>query len=306
MFVRHLSYFVALAREQHFARAADSCHITQPTLSAAIRKLETDLEVPLVVRGHRFLGLTSEGERVLAWARQILNDYDGLRLDLAGAGAGLRGTLRLGVIPAAMPLISFLTARFSSCHPVATVEVNSMTSRAIQRALDTFELDAGITYLDNEPLVHVRSIPLYKERYVFVTGKDCRHAGRCSISWREAAQERLCLLSEDMQNRRIIDGVFESLGLRIRPAIVSNSFLAICSHLRQGGFASIVPNSFFYVFVESPGLIAIELTEPGHSQVIGLVLGDREPLPPMAVAISAAARDAVLAKGIAAAAGDRF
>ncbi len=111
MFVRHLSYFVALTRERHFARAADACHIIQPTLSAAMRKLETDLDVPLVVRGHRFLGLTSEGERVLAWARQILNDYDCLRLDLTGSPASLRGTLRLGAIPAAMPLVSFLTAR---------------------------------------------------------------------------------------------------------------------------------------------------------------------------------------------------
>jgi DNA-binding transcriptional LysR family regulator len=54
MFVRHLSYFVALARERHFGRAAEACHITQPTLSAAMRKLENNLEVPLVVRGHRY------------------------------------------------------------------------------------------------------------------------------------------------------------------------------------------------------------------------------------------------------------
>jgi DNA-binding transcriptional LysR family regulator len=85
---------------------------------------------------------------VLSWARQILNDYDGLRIDLAGTRTGLSGTLRLGVVPAAMPLVSSLTGRFSLCHPDATVEVSSMTSRAIQRALDIFELDAGITYLE--------------------------------------------------------------------------------------------------------------------------------------------------------------
>jgi DNA-binding transcriptional LysR family regulator len=243
---------------------------------------------------------------VLSWARQILNDYDGLRIDLAGTRTGLSGTLRLDVVPAAMPLVSFLTARFSLCHPDATVEVSSMTSRAIQRALDIFELDAGITYLDNEPLEHVRSIPLYKERYVFVTGDDARHAGRESIAWSEAAQDRLCLLSEDMQNRRIIDAILKSLGLKVRPAIVSNSFLGVCSHLRQGGFASIVPHSFFYVFVKFHGLVAIDLVEPAHSQMIGLVLSDRDPLPPMAAAISATARDAILAKGIAAAASTGF
>ena len=175
--LRHLSYFVTLAREKHFARAAEACHISQPTLSAAIRKLEDDLQVRLALRGHRFLGLTAEGERVLTWAQQILNDYDGLQIDLTGLRGGLTGStgsLRLGVNPAAMPLVSCLTARFSSAHPAATVEVISMTSRSIQKGLDSFEIDAGVTYLDNEPLDHVRRMPLYKERYIFVTSGESR------------------------------------------------------------------------------------------------------------------------------------
>lgn len=303
MFVRHLSYFVALAREKHFARAAEACHIAQPTLSAAIRKLEDDLEVRLVIRGHRFVGLTAEGERVLGWARQILNDYDGLRLDLKGLRSGLSGTLRLGVIPAAMPLVSCLTAQFSTAHLAATVEVTSMTSRSIQTGLDTFELDAGVTYLDNEPLENVRRFALYRERYVFVTHCNNPYAGQRAITWREAARERLCLLSEDMQNRRIIDGVLEALGTTANPTIVSNSFLGICSYVRHGGFASIVPQSFFHVFVNCRDLVGIELIEPTHSQMIGFVLSDRDPLPPMARALLAGTRQSDFADGLAAAVG---
>ncbi len=162
MILRHLSYFVTLAREKHFARAADVCHISQPALSAAIRKLEDDLEVRLVVRGHRFLGLTAEGGRILAWAQQILSDYDGLRIELNGLGLGLSGSLRLGVIPAAMPPVSCLTARFLAAHPGASVEVRSMTSRSIQKALDSFEIDAGVTYLDNELLEMCARFPSIK------------------------------------------------------------------------------------------------------------------------------------------------
>ena len=66
------------------AKTAEACNVAQPTLSAAIRKLEEDLRVPLVVRGHRFLGLTAESETVLAWGRQILTDYESLRADLSG------------------------------------------------------------------------------------------------------------------------------------------------------------------------------------------------------------------------------
>jgi DNA-binding transcriptional LysR family regulator len=298
MFLRHLSYFTTLAREKHFARAAEACHISQPALSAAIRKLEVDLEVRLVVRGHRFLGLTTEGGRVLAWAQKILSDYDGLRIELNGLGSGLSGSLRLGVIPAAMPPVSCLTARFLAAHPGASVEVRSMTSRAIQKALDSFEIDAGVTYLDNEPLEHVRRIPLYKERYIFVTSGGGRYEGRRAISWREAAGERLCLLSEDMQNRRIINAVFESLEIKPKPPVVSNSFLGVCSYLRHGGFASIVPHTFFYVFAGSRDLVGIDLVEPAYDQLIGLVLTDREPLPPMANALTASLRAADFENGL--------
>src|SRR3546814_14881725 len=85
MLIRHLAYFLPLSKGWHYARAADACHITQPTLSAAIRKLEEDLGVPLVARGHRFTGLTPEGEKLIAWSRQLLTDYQSLINDLAGA-----------------------------------------------------------------------------------------------------------------------------------------------------------------------------------------------------------------------------
>jgi hypothetical protein len=80
-----------------------------------------------------------------------------------------------------------------------------------------------------------------------------------------------------MQNRRIIDKLAASIGVMIRPEIVNNSFLPMCSHLRHGEWASIVPHTFFYVFGGSPGLIAVDFIEPVHSHAIGLVLSDRGP-----------------------------
>ena len=287
MLVRHLSYFVTLARERHFARAAELCNVAQPTLSAAIRKLEEDLDARLVVRGHRFTGLTPEGERVLAWGRQILTDYNSLQEDLSRLKRGVVGTLRIGVIPAAMPSVAFLTAQFCKDHPAADVEIHSLTSRAIQQSLDAFEIDGGVTYLENEPLEHVRRVPLYRERYVFVTRSTHPLAKRRSITWAEAATERLCLLSEDMQNRRIINNVAASIGVAVRPSVVSNSFLGICSHLRHGEWSSIVPHTFSYVFGDAPDLVSIELVEPMHSQAIGLVLSNRDPPSPMSSALLA-------------------
>jgi DNA-binding transcriptional LysR family regulator len=285
MLIRHLSYFIALAREQHFARAAEACNITQPTLTAAIQKLEEDLGVRLVIRDHRFVRLTEEGEKLLVWGRQILVDYGSLKDDLAGLRRGLVGTLHLGVIPAAMSVVSFLTSRFAAAHPAARVVIRSMTSRAIERALEAFEIDAGVTYLENEPLQNVRKVPLYRERYVFVARRGHPAASNTTIGWKEAAAQRLCLLSEDMQNRRIINNVAASIGVEIKPDVVSNSYLAVLSHVRHGEWASIVPHTFARLFFGDADLVAVDIVEPVHTQSVGLVLSDREPLSPMSGAL---------------------
>ena len=83
MLLRQLEYLLALAKERHFARGAAACHVSQPSLSAAIRKLERELGVPIVLRSHRFAGFTPEGERVLAWAHRFLVAADALRHDLS-------------------------------------------------------------------------------------------------------------------------------------------------------------------------------------------------------------------------------
>src|SRR3546814_17188434 len=81
------------------------------------------------------------------------------------ARTGLVGELRFGVIPAAMPAVSFITARFCDANPGATVSNRSLTSRAIAEGLDAFELDGGLTYLETDPIENVRRVSLYRERY---------------------------------------------------------------------------------------------------------------------------------------------
>jgi DNA-binding transcriptional LysR family regulator len=290
MLLRHLRYFAILAREKHFARAAHVCNISQPTLSGAIATLEKELGVRLVVRGRRFLDLTPEGRLVLDGAYQLLAQEDGLRQGLERLRGGLSGVLRLGVIPAAMPVVGLLTEPFCATHPAVTVEVQSVSSKVIQADLDAFALDAGVTYLDNEPLSHVRRLPLYFERYLVATAARGTLGARTQISWREAASLRLCLLSDDMQNRRILNSVFGFHGLEVRPDVVSNSFLGILSHLRTGAWSSIVPHTFTQLFGAQQDIVLIPLVEPAHMQSIGLVTSDREPPPPMARALEACAR----------------
>src|ERR1700724_4144687 len=92
MFIRQLEYLVTLAREKHFAKAAEACHVSQPALSSALRGLEKERGVMIVQRGRRYMGLTIEGERVLTWAQQTLASLSNMREDASVAKSTLRGS----------------------------------------------------------------------------------------------------------------------------------------------------------------------------------------------------------------------
>jgi len=290
MIVRHLQYLTLLARERHFARAAAACNVTQSTLSAGIKQLEESLGVLIVERGQRFIGLTDEGERVLAWAQRVLADYEGLHQELSEMREGLVGKLRIGAIPVTLPIIPLLTSPFAQRHSRTDIKVISQTSIEIQRHLDDFSLDVGITYLDNEPLARVRTLPLYRERYVLVTRADGALKGHSSIGWADAAVMPLCLLTPDMQNRRILDMHFREAGTEVHAILETNSLVTLWSHLRLGHWSTVVPHTFLMLMGEMEGLTAIPLSNPHAFHMIGLVASDRDPLAPVARALLSVAR----------------
>jgi len=282
MILRHLEYLVALAREQHFGRAAVACGVTQPTLSAAIRELESELDVLIVERGRRFGGLTAEGERVVEWARRILSDRDALRQEVGSAKQGLAGRLVLGVIPTALATVGLLISPFQRNHPRVGIKVLSLSSIEIQRGLDIFDLDAGISYLDNEPVQRVGTLPLYRERYFLVTGDRSVFRRRDSVTWAEAADLPLCLLTADMQNRRIINGVFHEAKRAPTPLVETNSILALYAQVRSKGMATVLTQASLYLLGMPRWLRAFPLVAPAARRTIGLVYPDREPQRPVA------------------------
>jgi DNA-binding transcriptional LysR family regulator len=289
MVIKQLAYLVALAREQHFARAAKACNISQPTLSGAIKTLEDELGVPLVERGHRFTGLTAEGAMIVEHAKRILGEIDLMGQSISDVRKGLKGRLRLGAIPTALPLVAQITGPFSERYPAVTLTVLSMTSNAIQSAIDNFDIDVGLTYLDNEPLERVISKPLYSETYVLLTRTDSALAARDEIGWREAAALNLCLLTPDMQNRRIIDGIFRSVGKAPVPVMETNSIFNLCTHAAVPGWMSIVPSQLARFFGIPAGLKSLRLVEPSASRSVGLIIADRQPQSPLAQSLIAIA-----------------
>jgi DNA-binding transcriptional LysR family regulator len=293
MDIRQIQYLAALAREKHFTRAAQACNVTQPTLSGRIRQLEQELGVPIVERGQRYIRLTPEGERVLKWAHLILDNWQSLNQELAqikGKKGELVGRLVLGVVPSALPMVSQLTKAMQGPHPSVDFSILSHSSEEIIRALSDFSIDAGITYLDNEPVEGLLQAVLYRERYCLFVGEAHELAKAKTVTWFEAAQLPLCLLTPNMQNRRIIDRAFLAANAQPSPRLETNSIMNLFSSVRTMGLASIMPEYFQNALGPMEGVKAVPLVEPAVEHAVGLVAVNREPLSPLVGALFAAAK----------------
>ncbi|MEU2234868.1 LysR family transcriptional regulator [Streptomyces vietnamensis] len=278
MLFRQLEYLVALSRERHFARAAQACHVSQPALSEAIRKLEDELDVPLVLRGRRYEGLTPEGERIVVWAQRLLADRDALKSEVGALRTGLSGRIRIGAVPTASGAVALLTAPFCLAHPLVTVEVAAdLRSEDVLRQLRNFEIDAGVTYLHKGLADHFQAVPLYEERYVLLTGTADALPQRASATWEEASRLPLCLLTGTMQGRQVLDEVFAEVGVRPSPRVETDSVASLFAHVRTGRWASIVPHTWLHVFGVPHGMRAVPMAEPARSVPVGLVTVVREP-----------------------------
>ena len=285
-----LEYLIALSREQHFGRAAESCGVTQPTLSAGIKQLEETLGVLLVQRGSRFIGLTPEGQRTLDWARRIVGDARAMREEIKALRQGLTGQLRIAAIPTTLAMVAALTTPFRARHPDVRFTILSRTSIEILNALENLQIDAGLTYLDNEPLGRVSAVPLYHERYQLLTASDAPLGDRITVTWAEVATVPLCLLTPDMQNRRIIDGLLRAAGGELQPTLESNSMIALFAHVRTGRWASVMPAQLAETLGLTTTIRAIPIVEPEAMHTIGLVVPMREPMTPLTAALVAEAR----------------
>jgi DNA-binding transcriptional LysR family regulator len=293
-----LEYLMALARERHFGRAAESCGVTQPTLSAGIKQLEETLGVLLVQRGSRFIGLTPEGERTLDWARRIVGDSRAMRQEIKALKHGLAGRLRIAAIPTALAMVASLTTPYRARHPNVQFTILSKTSIEVLTLLENLEIDAGLTYLDNEPLGRVNTVPLYQERYQLLTASDAPLGTRDTVTWAEVAQVPLCLLTPDMQNRRIIEQLLREAGGDPQPTLESNSVVVLFSHVRTGRWASVMPAKLAETLGLTDTIRAIPIVEPEAVHTVGLVVPAREPMTPLNAALVAEARG--LAKTLAA------
>ena len=159
------------------------------------------------------------------------------------------------------------------------------------RPLENLEVDAGLTYLDNEPLGRVKSVPLYQEEYRLLTSASGALGDRDAVTWSEVGKVPLCLLTPDMQNRRIIDRALRSAGAEATPTLTSNSIIVLYTHVKTGRWASVMPAKLAETLGFSDAVRAIPIIDPLVSYNVGLLIPQREPLTPQIAALVQVARE---------------
>jgi len=196
MTLSELRYLVAVADLRHFSRAAERCHITQPTLSVQLRKLEEFLGVTLFERGRRSVTITPVGERIVTHARRILEEADQIS-ELARQDKGvLASPLRLGVIPTLGPYLLPLFLRpLHEKYPDLRLILREDLTDHLLAALATHELDALLLALPSDGQ-NRRVMALFDEPFWFACPQDHPLAARADIDEADLAGQKLLLLDE--------------------------------------------------------------------------------------------------------------
>lgn len=277
LIIRNFEYLLALNREKHFARAATSCRVSQPTLSAGIKQLEEDMDVRIVNRGQRFEGFTPEGERVLAWAQQMMEDCMRLKQELHGLrGSGLQGPFRLGMLPATSALASILSVAFAEKFPGLQISIETSEAARLLQSVRQGELDVALMYLDETPGEGLDAYALYRERMFLFTAAGI---GDRRATWAEAASLPLCLLRSSLP--RAAEAKLE----KAAKTTYTDSPAVLAAHVASGRWSTVLPQSLATMLTKTPALQAVAIAKPAEQANVGFVTVKSNPLPAAAHAL---------------------
>jgi DNA-binding transcriptional LysR family regulator len=204
--LRHLRYFVAVAEELSFSRAADRLHMAASPVSQAIRQLEAELGVELFVRTTRHVELTAAGRRLLADGVAALQAVDGAFANAALAGRGVLGTLRVGSSPAARHEIRpLLLARLREAHPQIAVDASEATTGNLCRELLSHRLDVALGFCTEPVPGLARRVLRHERMHVFML-RSHRFASASQLELEALSGDRFVVPSEELNagfNRRL-------------------------------------------------------------------------------------------------------
>ncbi|CAB3756554.1 LysR family transcriptional regulator [Burkholderia sp. MSh2] len=263
MIVRNFEYLIALNREGHYGRAAQSCNVSQPTLSAGIKQLEKDLDTQIVHHGKRYDGLTKEGTLVLAWAQQMHEDCKGLRRELSALHRGIEGPFRLGVLPGMSAVAPILSVALAEKIPLLEQSITTADSITLSTCLREGALDIAFAYLEDFVDENFDTHLLYRER-IFAFQSSIEPQPR-NVTWNHVAQLPLCLLDSAIPRSA------QTQLAQCARAICTDSLEVLVAHVTSGKYATVLPQSLAARLRQIPHLQALAVSGAGAQASVGFV-----------------------------------
>jgi hypothetical protein len=180
-----------------------------------------------------------------------------------------------------------LTGPCFSAYPNIRYTLSSLTADAIISQLDHFELDIGLTYLDDTVIEGFEKLPLFEERYILLAGHSV--SLESTLTWEQAARLPLCLLTGKMRNRQIIDSAFRGAGVQPSVILETDSLFSLYAHVSEAGLFSIVPHSLLNFF-DLQNRVQARPILPRLTRAIGLIARNQPTLAPVTAAVWEIAR----------------
>ena len=196
MTLQQIEYMLAVYRYKHFAKAAEFCHVTQPTLSAMIQKLEEELGIRIFDRKQQPVGPTPIGKQILAQGREVLLSARKLKEIVEEAKHSLLGTFRIGILPTIAPyLIPRFFPQLMKKYPDMDVRITEMQTEEIKKALRHGDIDVGILALLDDMDAFDDTHLFYEQFFAYVSREDALYRHQV-IRTTDLKGEYLWLLDE--------------------------------------------------------------------------------------------------------------
>lgn len=273
--VQQLEYFVAVAEEGQFTRAAQRLHVAQPSISAQIRQLERTLGTPLLHRGSGPVTMTDAGETLLPLARRVLADLTDITTEIDEVENLQRGHIAVGATPSlSATLLPSVLGRFHKLHPGVSLTVFEQGSRHLVEGLNAGLLDLAMAVLPTDEARFERTV-LAIEELVVVTSKSHWLSSRRRIGITDLDQVPMIMFRDGYDLRTMTLSAFSQARLAPLVAVEGGEMGSVVSLVAQGLGVAIIPS---IVAIANPRLHVLRLRRPGLRREIALVTRrDRQP-----------------------------
>ena len=254
--LRSLRYFLAIADANSFTRAAERLHLSQPTLSHQIKRLEDQVGTQLLDRTSRRLQLTPAGEALRDYARRALKELESAAVAIAEIQGLAHGSLVIGAFGSFnSSLLPPLLNEFATLYPGVLVTVRQLATGAMEDQLLNGDLHLGLAYAPptTDQIVAER---LFTEELKVVVSLRHPWAKRKSITLPDLRDSQLALLTPDFPSRRLLDERFREAGIKPKVPLEINSVEAVLATVSYGQLATIFTRR---MAMTVPGLHCIDL-----------------------------------------------